>query len=127
MWFDVAERVGGHFGIASRHPHLGSARATDPANDPKLVLMDEPTAMMAPAERYALMEQTARIVRERNIAVLFTEQDMDVVFGHADRVLVLNRGALIAEGTPDTIRADSHVQEVHLGAGTKFQRHAPYS
>jgi branched-chain amino acid transport system ATP-binding protein len=88
------------------------------ANDPKLLLMDEPTAGMAPGERKALMALTARIVRERNIAVLFTEHDMDVVFGHADRVMVLNRGTLIAEGTPDAVRADHRVQEVYLGAGT---------
>jgi branched-chain amino acid transport system ATP-binding protein len=88
------------------------------ANDPKLLLMDEPTAGMAPSERKALMALTARIVRERNIAVLFTEHDMDVVFGHADRVMVLNRGTLIAEGTPDAVRADHRVQEVYLGAGT---------
>ena len=62
------------------------------ANDPKLLLMDEPAAGMAPSERHALMDLTARLARERTIGVLFTEHDMDVVFGHADRVLVLNRG-----------------------------------
>ena len=62
--------------------------------------MDEPAAGMAPRERHALMDLTARIARERGIGVLFTEHDMDVVFGHADRVLVLNRGTLIAEGAP---------------------------
>jgi len=89
-------------------------------NNPCLLLMDEPTAGMAPAERIMLMELTAEIVRERNIGVLFTEHDMDVVFGHADRVIVLNRGALVATGTPDAVRADAHVQEIYLGAGTTF-------
>jgi len=89
-------------------------------NNPRLLLMDEPTAGMAPAERITLMELTAEIVRERNIGVLFTEHDMDVVFGHADRVIVLNRGALVATGTPDAVRADAHVQEIYLGAGTTF-------
>ena len=70
------------------------------ANRPKLLLMDEPTAGMAPRERIELMRLTARIAREHSIGVLFTEHDMDVVFEHADRILVLNRGTLIAEGRP---------------------------
>jgi len=86
------------------------------ANDPKLLLMDEPTAGMAPGERKALMMLTASIARERGIAVLFTEHDMDIVFGHADRVLVLDRGAPIAEGPPEAVRADRRVQEVYLGS-----------
>jgi len=87
------------------------------ANDPKLLLMDEPAAGMAPRERHALMGLTVRIARERTIGVLFTEHDMDVVFGHADRVLVLNRGTLIAEGAPAAVRANAEVQAVYLGAG----------
>jgi branched-chain amino acid transport system ATP-binding protein len=79
--------------------------------------MDEPTAGMAPGERGALMDLVARIVRERRMATLFTEHDMDIVFGHADRVLVLNRGELIAEGPPEAIRAEPRVQEVYLGGG----------
>ncbi|WP_457551688.1 ABC transporter ATP-binding protein [Desulfobacula sp.] len=85
------------------------------ANDPKLLLMDEPTAGMGPAEREGLMKLTSDIVRTRNIGVLFTEHDMDVVFGRADRIIVLNRGELIAEGTPDEIRNNRQVQEVYLG------------
>ncbi|MDO9706859.1 ABC transporter ATP-binding protein [Paracraurococcus lichenis] len=85
------------------------------ANDPKLLLMDEPTAGMAPQERVALMALTAGIARERGIAVLFTEHDMDVVFTHADRMLVLDRGTLIAEGAPAEVRANPRVREVYLG------------
>jgi branched-chain amino acid transport system ATP-binding protein len=91
------------------------------ANDPGLLLMDEPTAGMAPGERVELMALTAGITRERGIAVLFTEHDMDVVFAHADRIIVLNRGELIAEGSPDAVRADVRVRELYLGesvAGT---------
>jgi len=90
------------------------------ANRPRLLLMDEPTAGMAPAERAALMQLTAELARSAGIAVLFTEHDMDVVFAHADRILVLNRGALIAQGRPDEVRANREVQEVYLGSGSAF-------
>ncbi len=86
------------------------------ANEPRLLLMDEPTAGMAPQERIALMALTASIARERGIGVLFTEHDMDVVFGHADRLLVLNRGRLIAQGLPAEVRANPEVQAVYLGS-----------
>ena len=86
------------------------------ANEPRLLLMDEPTAGMAPQERIALMALTAEIVRERGIAVLFTEHDMDVVFAHADRLIVLNRGRLIAAGTPAEVRGNAQVQQVYLGS-----------
>lgn len=85
------------------------------ASKPKLLLMDEPTAGMAPKERSALMEVTARIARGHGIGVLFTEHDMDSVFGHADRILVLVRGAIIAEGTPEQVRGNARVKEVYLG------------
>jgi branched-chain amino acid transport system ATP-binding protein len=87
------------------------------ANDPKLLLMDEPTAGMAPQERVGLMALVAGIARERGMSVLFTEHDMDVVFGHADRVLVLDRGRLIAEGSAEQVRGNPLVQEVYLGSG----------
>jgi branched-chain amino acid transport system ATP-binding protein len=86
------------------------------ANEPRLLLMDEPTAGMAPQERIALMALTAEIVRERGIAVLFTEHDMDVVFAHADRLIVLDRGRLIAAGTPAEVRGNAEVQQVYLGS-----------
>jgi branched-chain amino acid transport system ATP-binding protein len=85
------------------------------ASRPKLLLMDEPTAGMAPRERAALMELTARIARERRIGVLFTEHDMLAVFGHADRILVLVRGEIVAAGSPEAVRANARVREVYLG------------
>lgn len=85
------------------------------AHRPKLLLMDEPTAGMGPSERVSLMALVARIAREQGIAVLFTEHDMDVVFGHADRIVVLDRGRPIAEGTPAEIRDDRQVRAVYLG------------
>jgi len=85
------------------------------ANRPRLLLMDEPTAGMAPEERGALMALAASLARSDNIAVLFTEHDMDVVFGFASRVIVMHLGEVIAEGAPDQVRADARVREVYLG------------
>ena len=87
------------------------------ANAPTLLLMDEPTAGMAPRERNALMALTRRLVKELEIGVLFTEHSMDVVFAHADRIMVLARGELIAQGAPEAIRADARVAEVYFGSG----------
>jgi len=85
------------------------------ANRPEVLLLDEPTAGMAPAERGALMALTQRIARERSLTVLFTEHDMDVVFSVADRIMVLHQGRVIAEGRPPEVRADAQVQRVYLG------------
>lgn len=90
------------------------------ANGPALLLMDEPAAGMAPAEREALMVLTASLAREQGVAVLFTEHDMDAVFAHAHRILVMHQGALIAEGSPAAVRADPQVQAVYLGSGALF-------
>lgn len=94
------------------------------AGAPRLLLMDEPTAGMAPRERAALMELTDSIARAQSIGVLFTEHDMDVVFGHAARVLVLLRGEIIAEGAPDDIRRNPRVREAYLGDGHALARPA---
>jgi branched-chain amino acid transport system ATP-binding protein len=85
------------------------------ANRPRLLLMDEPTAGMAQSERGALMELAAGLARSERLAILFTEHDVDVVFGYAHRVLVLHSGELIAAGSPDAVRADARVREVYLG------------
>ena len=92
------------------------------ANEPRLLLMDEPTAGMAPAERQQLMALTRNLVSQRGLAILFTEHSMDVVFGHADRILVLARGRLIAQGDAQTIREHPKVQEVYFGSGRTFER-----
>jgi len=85
------------------------------ANRPRLLLMDEPTAGMAPEERGALMELAAGLVREGNLAVLFTEHDMSVVFGFATRIIVLHLGEIIAAGAPEAVRSNARVREVYLG------------
>lgn len=92
------------------------------AHSPRLLLMDEPTAGMAPKERNDLMALTRQLVVSRGMAALFTEHSMDVVFSYAARVIVLAGGRLIADGTPGDIRAHSRVQEVYLGSGKTFEK-----
>ena len=90
------------------------------ANDPKLLLMDEPTAGMAPRERNDLIALVKRLVIERGISVLFTEHSMDVVFAFADRIVVLARGRLIADGDAASIRDNEQVRDVYFGTGKTF-------
>jgi branched-chain amino acid transport system ATP-binding protein len=97
------------------------------AHDPKLLLMDEPTAGMAPRERNELMALTSELARERQLGVLFTEHSMDVVFTYAQRLLVLARGRVIAEGTPAQVRDDPEVQAVYLGTEASFEPRAALS
>jgi branched-chain amino acid transport system ATP-binding protein len=95
------------------------------AHAPRLLLMDEPTAGMGPAERNDLMRLVRTLSRDRGIGVLFTEHSMDVVFGQADRIIVLARGELIAAGPPDAVRDDARVREVYFGGGTTFAAPLP--
>jgi branched-chain amino acid transport system ATP-binding protein len=85
------------------------------ASRPELLLLDEPTAGMAPQERMELIALVVGIVRDRRLTVLFTEHDMDVVFAAAERILVLHQGRVIAEGTPQAVRDNPEVQEIYLG------------
>ena len=82
---------------------------------PKILLMDEPTSGMAPGARHQLMALVAEITRMDRIAVLFTEHDMDVVFGYADRVQVIAHGETLAVGMPEEVRSNPLVQEIYLG------------
>jgi len=90
------------------------------ANEPRLLLMDEPTAGMAAQERHGLIELVKRLVVERRISVLFTEHSMDVVFAFADRIVVLARGRVIADGNAAAIRDNAQVREVYFGTGKTF-------
>ncbi len=92
------------------------------ANEPRLLLMDEPTAGMAPRERNDLIALVKRLVIERGISVLFTEHSMDVVFAFADRIIVLARGRLIADGDAKAIRDNPQVRDVYFGTGKTFAK-----
>jgi branched-chain amino acid transport system ATP-binding protein len=94
------------------------------ASEPRLLLMDEPAAGMAPKERNELMALTALLSKEGGMGVLFTEHSMDVVFAYAQRVLVMARGRIIAQGEPEQVRDDPQVQEVYLGTGASFAARA---
>lgn len=85
------------------------------ASEPRLLLLDEPTAGMSPLETTESIELVGRIQAARNLTLLFTEHDMNVVFGVADRVTVLHHGEVIATGSPQEVRTDEDVIRVYLG------------
>jgi branched-chain amino acid transport system ATP-binding protein len=81
---------------------------------PELILLDEPTAGMSHEESHKTMELIHRIVRDRNLTLLFIEHDMNIVFGISEKVRVMHFGTIIAEGTPEAIRANDQVQKIYL-------------
>jgi len=87
------------------------------AGAPVLLLLDEPTAGLSLADRTRMMEAVRACAGGDGVAVLFTEHDMDIVFGFADRVIVLDRGRVIAAGTPTDVRANANVRRAYLGDG----------
>jgi branched-chain amino acid transport system ATP-binding protein len=82
-----------------------------------VLLLDEPTAGMSATETHETIRLLERIAGERSLTLLFTEHDMEVVFGIAQKIAVLHQGRLIAEGTPQEVRADPEVRRVYLGHG----------
>ena len=85
------------------------------ASQPRLLLLDEPTAGMSPQETHETIALVRDIVTARGLTLLFTEHDMSVVFGMAQRISVLHHGEIIASGLPDEVRNDAEVKRVYLG------------
>lgn len=85
------------------------------ALDPEILLLDEPTAGMSISETQKSIALIERLARERNLTLLFTEHDMDVVFSIADRIVVLHHGSVLANGEPADVRQDEAVRHVYLG------------
>lgn len=85
------------------------------ASNPTVLLLDEPTAGMSPGETEGTMRLLQRVARERELTLLFTEHDMAVVFGIAEKIAVLHQGRLLAEGAPADVRQNPEVRRVYLG------------
>ena len=85
------------------------------AENPTVLLLDEPTAGMSPQETSVAIALVDEIAKARKLTLLFTEHDMSVVFGIADRISVLHHGEIIASGSPDAVRSDPEVRRVYLG------------
>jgi len=85
------------------------------AMEPKMLLLDEPTAGMSTRETRATIELIGEIVKEKGLTLLFTEHDMSVVFSISERIMVLHQGKLIASGPPDEVRNNPEVQKVYMG------------
>lgn len=85
------------------------------ASQPSLLFLDEPTAGMNPVERVKILEQIRRLSEDRSMTFVIVEHDMDIVFALSDRIVVLHRGTVIADGRPDEIREDEQVREIYLG------------
>jgi branched-chain amino acid transport system ATP-binding protein len=86
------------------------------ATQPRLLLLDEPTAGMSPLETAKMVELVTDLARAKGLTVLLSEHDMDVVFGISDRVTVLHQGRVISEGPPEQVQDDERVVEVYLGS-----------
>ena len=84
-------------------------------SSPKILMLDEPTAGMSITERTESTALLRRLNDELGITLVLTEHDMDVVFGLADRILVMNHGELVTVGAPEAVRADPKVREIYLG------------
>jgi branched-chain amino acid transport system ATP-binding protein len=124
-WIDKAERLLEWVGLqdkrtfrAARLSH-GEQRALEMAvalaADPKLLLLDEPTAGMSPQETRGIMDLILALAQERTVALV--EHKMKLIMGVSDRIVVLHQGRLLAQGSPDDIRANEEVRRVYLGKG----------
>lgn len=105
--------------VEARHLSHGDKKKLELAvaltSEPRVLMLDEPTAGMSPAERRHIIELLQQIRSEQGMTLMLTEHDMDVVFGLADRILVLNYGEIITIGVPEAVRNDPLVAEIYLG------------
>ena len=85
------------------------------APEPKLLFLDEPTAGMNPVERVRVLENIRRLSIEKESTFVIVEHDMDIVFALSDRIVVLHRGQILADGTPAEIKGNEDVRKVYLG------------
>lgn len=123
-----ADEILAFTGLAGRAHELGASlpygeqrlleAAVALAANPSLLLLDEPVSGMNPAETASFMAMIAKI-RARGITILLVEHDMRMVMGVSDRVVVLNQGEIIAEGTPEEIQRNPEVIRAYLGHGVK--------
>ena len=94
-----------------RQLEIGIALGTGP----ELLLLDEPTAGLAPGERVRMIEQIKVLIRKKGLSLIFIEHDIDVVFAIADRITVMNQGSVIFEDTPSETKQSKEVRRVYLG------------
>ena len=85
------------------------------ACEPRLLLLDEPTAGMSIPDKPGMVELIRKVSRERGVTVVLIEHDMDIVFSVADEITVLHQGSVVANGTPQEIKANEQVQKIYLG------------
>ncbi len=85
------------------------------ALQPRLLMLDEPAAGLAPAERQRLVDLIVRLAVAEGLTLLLTEHDLNVVFTVAERIIVLHQGRLIADGSPEAVRQNTEVQRIYLG------------
>jgi branched-chain amino acid transport system ATP-binding protein len=111
----LADKAGRVSGTLSHGDGKVLEMAVALGNQPKLLIMDEPTAGMSPEETAATIELIKRLRAERDLTILFCEHDMEMVFAIAGRIMVMQHGRTIAQGTCDEVKCDLHVQEAYLG------------
>ncbi len=92
------------------------------APEPKLLFLDEPTAGMNPVERLKTLENIRRLWKEKQSTFVIVEHDMDIVFSLSDRIIVLHRGQVLADGTPDEIKQNEDVRKIYLGEEVFWER-----
>jgi branched-chain amino acid transport system ATP-binding protein len=119
----LAEQAAKPSGVLSHGDQRRLELAIALAAEPRLLMLDEPTAGMAPRERHEIMALVAGIADDAGLTVVFTEHDMDVVFAVARQITVLHQGAILAEGKPSEVRVNADVQRVYLGTQVVPERY----